>query len=273
MKSSEDSFSVRVRLPNGQFHWENCAVLGEALDQPAIADNSRFAGPEIIGEVLVILGPVGFRHEHLDIAADDFISTISEQSCGRSAERSDLSLLIDNDHRLGDSIEDRTHMRLARREFRLSPLQSRNVNIVLKHETDRIVVRLSRDPQAGDRNGRSSLRPMFEFAFPTAALAQRRNNLAPWDGIFGLQKFMDDLSDRLLPGPSVKTLAARRPMQNSAFQIMDDDVGQIQDFDERVEFGAHSRSHLLGSSSRRTAPSNHATSGLSPSAATSRSCG
>jgi hypothetical protein len=27
---------------------------------------------------------------------------------------------------------------------------------------------------------------------------------------------------------------------------LDDDVGQIQDFHERVELGAHSRSHLLG---------------------------
>src|SRR5271157_5298240 len=87
---------------------------------------------------------------------------------------------------------------------------------------------------------------MFEFAIPTAVLAQRRNNLAPWDGIFGLQKFVDDLSDRLLPGPAIKALATRRPMQNAAFQIMDDDVGQIQDLDERVEFGAHSRSHPFG---------------------------
>jgi hypothetical protein len=77
-ESSEDSFSVRVRLPNSQFHRENCAVLGEAVDQPAITDNSRFAGPEIIGEVLAILGPVGFRHEHLDIAADSFLGTIPE---------------------------------------------------------------------------------------------------------------------------------------------------------------------------------------------------
>src|SRR5271166_4533454 len=31
-ESGENSFSVRVRLPNSQFHRENCAVLGETLD-------------------------------------------------------------------------------------------------------------------------------------------------------------------------------------------------------------------------------------------------
>src|SRR5271157_4749712 len=86
---------------------------------------------------------------------------------------------------------------------------------------------------------------MFDFAFPAAALAQRCNDLASWEGIFGLQKLMDDVSDRFLPGPAVKALATSRPLKNFALQVMDDDIGQVQDFHERVEFGAHGRSPLL----------------------------
>ena len=136
-------------------------------------------------------------------------------------------------------------MRLARRQVGLSPLQSGDVTVVLQHETDRFVVGLPRDPEAGDRNSRSSLRPMFDFAFPTAALAQRCNDLASRNRIVGLQEFMDDLSNRLPPGPAIKALAARRPLENLAVQVMDDDVGQVQDLHEKVEFGAHRRSLLL----------------------------
>ena len=44
-------------------------------------------------------------------------------------------------------------MRLARSQVRLGPLQSGDVCVVLKHETDVAVFRLSRDPEACDRNG------------------------------------------------------------------------------------------------------------------------
>ena len=143
-------------------------------------------------------------------------------------------------------------MRLARRQFRLSPLHPGNVKIVLKHETDGSVVRLSRDPQTGDRNRRSSPRLMSEFAFPTAPFAERRNDLAPREGIFGLQQVVDDLSDRLLPGPAIKALATRRPMENVAIQIMDDDIGQIQDSKREANSAAKADLILWGSSSRRT---------------------
>jgi hypothetical protein len=69
-EAGEDPFSIRPRLSDGQLHREHRAVFGEALHQPAIADDPRFAGPEVVDDVGVVLGPVGFGHEHPDVAAD-----------------------------------------------------------------------------------------------------------------------------------------------------------------------------------------------------------
>ena len=86
-EAGEDPLSVRARFADRQFHRENCAVLGLAFDQPAVADDPRFAGPEIIADVAVMLDPVGFGHQHPDVASDDFFGAVAEQLCRRGAER------------------------------------------------------------------------------------------------------------------------------------------------------------------------------------------
>ena len=123
-EAGENSFAVRARFADRQLHRELRAVLGEALDQPAVADDARFAGPEIIGNVAVVLRAVGLGHQHLDVVADHFLGSISEQVRGRGAKRSYEAVLVDDDHRLRHGVEDRTQMRLARRQFRLGPFQS-----------------------------------------------------------------------------------------------------------------------------------------------------
>ena len=69
-EAGEDSLSVGARLADRQLDREDPAVLGDPLDQAAVADDPRLAGSQIVGEVGVMLGPVGLGHQHLDVAAD-----------------------------------------------------------------------------------------------------------------------------------------------------------------------------------------------------------
>ena len=185
-EAGEDPPAIRSRFPHRQFHREVHAGLREPLHQPSVADDPRFAGLEIVADVAVMLGPVGFGHEHPDVPPDHFLGAISEQFRRRGAEGRHQAPLVDHDHRLGHGVEDRTQVRLARRELRLGPLQPGDIVIGLKHEADCIVFGLSRHPQAGDRNDRSGFDLMFEFALPAPALAQCGGDLGAGRRISGL---------------------------------------------------------------------------------------
>ena len=96
-------------------------------------------------------------------------------------------------------------MRLARREFRLSPLQSRNVNIVLKHETNRTAIafgRGERKPQTLDTIVASNLHA--DILSDLAAALAGSLGIAPTANINPERKF-----------PSMF-----EPIHGSAFDIM-----------------------------------------------------
>ena len=244
-EAGEYPLSVGARFADGELHREDRAVLGEALHQTAIADDPRFARLEVIADVAVVLGSVGLGHEHPDVAAEHFLRMIAEQLRRCGAEGGHQAPLVDDDHRLGDCVEDRSQMRLARLKLRLGALQSGDVAVGLQHEADRPVVGLSRDPEARDADGRSVFRLVLDLAPPAAAVPERRDDLAARQRISGLQERVDRLSDGLLRAPAVETLAAGRPVQNPSLGVMDDDVGEVEDICQGIEFGVHCRSRLF----------------------------
>ena len=244
-EAGEDPLSVGARFADGELDRKDRSVLGQALHQPAVADDSRFAGSEIIGDVAVVLGPVGLGHQHADVVAEHFLRMIAEQFRRRGAERGHEALLVDHDHRLGDGFEDRTQVRFARREVRLGALQAGDVVVVLQDEADGAVVGFAGDPEARDRDARPGLRLVFELALPAAALPQRRDDRAPRRRKPGLEQILDQLPDGLVGAPAVEALAAGRPVEDPAFQVMNDDVGEVENIGERGEFGVHCQSPLF----------------------------
>ena len=73
---------------------------------------------EVAREVAVVRLAVGRRHQHLDVLADHLGRGVAEQPLGRRAERTHDAVLVDDDHRVGDGVEDRLQMGLARRAGR-----------------------------------------------------------------------------------------------------------------------------------------------------------
>src|ERR1700687_5929811 len=82
---------------------------------------------------------------------------------------------------------------------------------------------------------------MLDFALPSALFAELSDKFAARHRIFGLQKVLDELANGLLSTPPVKALAASRPVENPPVNLVDDDVGQIQNTGERLQFGGRSR--------------------------------
>jgi hypothetical protein len=96
-----------MRLADGELHREDGAVLAQALDLAADADDPPLAGGTVAGEIAVVALPVRGRHQHTDVAADDFLGTVAEQPHRRRAERADQAALIDGDDRLRHGLQSR----------------------------------------------------------------------------------------------------------------------------------------------------------------------
>src|SRR3546814_4092133 len=65
---------------------------------------------------------IGLGHQHPDIFTHGLIGPPAEHACRRRTEIAYRSGLVDHDHGIGDSLEDRTQMGLAPRQRRGSLL-------------------------------------------------------------------------------------------------------------------------------------------------------
>src|SRR5262249_42782645 len=66
----KDAFSRNLRLGHGQVHRKNPTVSPPTGNIPADADDLSLSGSNIIGDIAVMLRGIGFRHQHLYVAAD-----------------------------------------------------------------------------------------------------------------------------------------------------------------------------------------------------------
>ena len=113
-EAGEKTLIVRAHLADRKLHRKGRAVLALADDDAADADDARLVGPQVTGNIAVVLLAIGRGHHDLDVLADDFARLKAEQPFGGGAERLNAPLHVDDDHRFRDRVEDRLQVRLAR---------------------------------------------------------------------------------------------------------------------------------------------------------------
>ena len=104
--SSEHPAVAKVHLADRQVHGKDLAVLSEALYFSPDANDPGFTHLEVVGQVVMMLAEVRFRHQHADLLAEGLFGRIAEDSVGRAIEGSDLAVLIDGNDALCRGIED-----------------------------------------------------------------------------------------------------------------------------------------------------------------------
>ncbi len=113
-EAGEVALAARAHLADRQFHREGRAVLALPDHDSADADDPALTRHEVAGHVGVVLAAVRFRHQQADVPADHLVRAVAELAHGGRAERFDLRLLVDDDHRIGHRVEDRAQVGLAR---------------------------------------------------------------------------------------------------------------------------------------------------------------
>ena len=88
-EAGEDAPPVGPRFADRELDREDLPVLGDGLDEAAVADDPRLARALVVGHVGVVLGPIGLGHEDLDVPADHLLGAVAEQRRGPGAERGD----------------------------------------------------------------------------------------------------------------------------------------------------------------------------------------
>src|SRR5262249_18354943 len=108
-----DAPALDLGFSDSKLHRKGCPVLALACYDAADADDPSLSRSQISPKIAVMLVTVRVRHQHIDVAADDLTLGIAELPLGGLAERPDQPLLIDDDNRVGDRLDDRAQMRLA----------------------------------------------------------------------------------------------------------------------------------------------------------------
>src|SRR4029079_1847808 len=134
------------------------------------------AGGEIAVHIAVVLATIRLRHQHGHVLAGDAGFLIAEQSLGSRAERLDGPLLVDNDGRIGNRVEDRAEMRFAR------PQILRMAQVANAREAKLLAEPGDTDADNGEDDGLEH-RGLREMAAPYKQDAERdaqRRGEQPW---------------------------------------------------------------------------------------------
>ena len=102
-----------LRLADREMHREGRTVGALAGDDAADADDARLAVGAIAGEIGIVAAAVGLRHQDAHVLADRLFLGDAEHPLGGAAEELDGSDRVDDDHRVGDGLEDRAQVFLA----------------------------------------------------------------------------------------------------------------------------------------------------------------
>ena len=92
-------------LRDRQLERKSLAVLAPSLHCADAADGAWLAGLFIAGDIAVMLGRVGLGHEIVDLASDNLISAIAEDSFRGGIEQDDATAPVDGNNRVLSSID------------------------------------------------------------------------------------------------------------------------------------------------------------------------
>src|ERR1700682_3804230 len=95
-------------------HRESGSVLALTGYYPADADDMPFAGGSIAGEIAVMARTVRIRHQDADVLADRLAFRVAKLPFGRTAEELHDAVAVDDDHRIGNGLQDRVKVALPR---------------------------------------------------------------------------------------------------------------------------------------------------------------
>ncbi len=107
-------------LAHREIHWEGAAVLATADDLAADADDLPLAGPEVTGQVVVVLVAIRCGHQHADVLAEQLLGRISEVRSAGGIEALDRAALVNGDDAVDGRIDDAAYPRLALAKVRVS---------------------------------------------------------------------------------------------------------------------------------------------------------
>ena len=117
-EAGEVVFVGQSQFADRQVHGEGRAVLALAHHDTADADDAALAGRQVALEVAVVLLAVRRRHQHPDVPADHFVCHVAKQTLGGRADRFDAAPFVDDDHRIGNRLENRAQPRFGRLQGR-----------------------------------------------------------------------------------------------------------------------------------------------------------
>src|SRR5262249_55578354 len=113
-ESREKPLVTRSHFADGQLHGKGRAILALADYNTADADDAALSGQLITVKVAIMALAIWRRHEHLDVFPDGLRCAVAEETLRRAAKRLHGPALVDDDHRLGNRVQDGFEVRLAR---------------------------------------------------------------------------------------------------------------------------------------------------------------
>ena len=94
-----------------QMQRESRTILAPPTHFSTDADDLFDAGPGVVGDVAIVLGAVGLRHEDLDVLPDELRGAVPEQPFGRRIDRLDQAAVIDGDDGRDRQLQDAPELR------------------------------------------------------------------------------------------------------------------------------------------------------------------
>ena len=110
----KEALIARAHLPDAEFKGKCRMILALADDDAANADYLALSGAQIAVEIAIMPFPIWRRHQYLDVFAHYFRGAVAEKALRCGAERLNGAPLVDDDHRVGNGIEDGFDVGLAR---------------------------------------------------------------------------------------------------------------------------------------------------------------
>src|SRR4051812_18744023 len=112
-EAGEIGLAARLHLADRKVHREGGAVAAPAGHDAADADDVRIAGGAVARDVAVMARAVGLWHQDADVLAHRLLLGPAEQALGGGAEELHDALAVDDDHGIGNGLEDRTEVAFA----------------------------------------------------------------------------------------------------------------------------------------------------------------
>jgi hypothetical protein len=116
-EANELPFSLVRDFPDRELHREYRSIPSLADDNTPHSNDLSFSGSEIMTQIAVMLMTVRRGHQHADIPSLNLGSGESEQALGGCAKGLDYPPLVDDHHRIRDSLENGPQMSMAEREL------------------------------------------------------------------------------------------------------------------------------------------------------------